>query len=172
MLMPKCMRLLRLWAVGILANLLLMQNASALPTISPRMQLNIQVEVIDPTCNFVNGSSPIRVDFGNNIVSSEIDGENYIKDINYTLRCSGLSKNILRFKMSGTSGFDSRYLDTNKTGLGIVFYMGGRLMPLNEWQSFYNGSSPTLQSAPIKKSGVKPSGGAFSSSATLLLDYQ
>lgn len=162
----------RLWVrVGLwgLLSMLLLQPVWA---VNPRMQLNVSVEVLQPTCTFNNGQRQLSVDFGDRVVISQIDGENYKKSIPYSLRCSGYSSTSMRFKLSGDRGYNSQYLTTNKTGLGLAFYMGGRALPLNEWRSFNYLSPPTLESAPIKQSGANLSSGPFSSTATLLVEYQ
>lgn len=164
----------RVQDLGVLAGLFIicLSFSQTLYAYTPRLHIQVNVQVLEPTCTFNNGQSTIRVDFGNSVLISAVDGQNYMRDIVYSLHCSGLSNNSMRFKLSGKGAYNSQYLATNKTGLGIVFYAGGRVLPLNEWRSFNYSSLPTLQSAPIKQSGVNLAGGSFSSTATLLVEYQ
>lgn len=104
--------------------------AAALPA-QPAATLNVSVTVLAPLPCVVNGSKPIDVDFGPDVMTTRIDGNNYRTPIDYTLTCNEPAKNAMRLQIVGAvAGFDSRLLQTDVDGLGIALLRDGvRLAP-------------------------------------------
>ncbi|WP_024528208.1 fimbrial protein [Serratia fonticola] len=126
-----------------------------------------------PPCTF-NDGSPILVDFGTAVMTHRVDGSNYAKPINYNLVCTTPPLNTMRIKVQGTaSTFDTKVLRTaEKTDLGIAITADNKALPINTWLNFNNPASPKMQAVPVKKSGATLTGGSFTATATMQVDYQ
>lgn len=152
--------------LALLAAALLMPSAQAALTV------NVTGVLVDGVCEINNGEK-INVDFGSNLQSREINGENFMKSIDYTLSCEELVSNDLEMQFEGTAtSFSDDYLATDREGLGIKIYMNGEAMPLNTWTPFTWPEIPILQAAPVKIDGSEVETGVFSASATLKIQYQ
>lgn len=128
--------------------------------------------VVPPPC-VINGNNAISVDFGNDMLAGRIDGVNYEKPINYTLECTGTANNSLKLQFQGSgASFDSTVLTTSKTDLGLELRSDGSKLPLNNWLLFTDPARPVLTAVPVRASGSTLSGGAFTATSTLLVDYQ
>ncbi|AOE99969.1 MULTISPECIES: fimbrial protein [Serratia] len=134
--------------------------------------VNVRVTVLSPPC-IINGGRPIEVDFGDEVMTTRIDGVNYRRAVSYTLTCSGQSSNGLKLQVQGTaSGFDGQLLRTSKDGLGIALMSGGRRWPINQWLNFTYPTAPTLEAVPVKSATAKLAAGEFTAGATMKVDYQ
>ncbi len=121
----------------------------------------------------INGGRPIEVDFGDEVMTTRIDGANYRRAVNYTLTCSGQSSNGLKLQVQGAaSGFDGQLLRTSKDGLGIALLNGGRRWPVNQWLSFTYPAAPTPEAVPVKSASARLTAGEFTAGATMKVDYQ
>ncbi|TCM69091.1 type 1 fimbria pilin [Acinetobacter calcoaceticus] len=147
-------------------------TAHAAAELSSQSTLTIRVEVSDPTCTINNNAKQISVNFGDDVLTTDIDGKNYMRDILYSLQCDSGVNNSMRLRMVGNQGFNADYLYTNKPGLGIVFYLGNEQLKLNQWANIRSSALPTLKAAPIRQPEVRLSGGGFIANATLYIDYQ
>lgn len=129
--------------------------------------------VAPPPC-IINGNNAISVDFGENILIGRIDGVNYEQPINYTMDCSGAASTEQMLMMAGDP-FPSNpiFLATSKPGLGIKIkvnnYPG---WPLNTFINFTDPARPTLKAVLVRDSNVTLTGGAFTATATLVVNYQ
>ena len=121
--------------------------------------ITVRVEVSDPTCSINNNAKQIVVNFGDDVLTTDIDGKNYMRDILYSLQCDSGVNNSMRLRMVGDQGFNADYLATNKAGLGIVFYLGNDLLQLNKWANVRSSALPVLKAAPISQSNVGLAGG-------------
>ncbi|WP_262370366.1 fimbrial protein [Serratia marcescens] len=134
--------------------------------------VNVRVTVLSPPC-IINGGRPIEVDFGDEVMTTRIDGANYRRAVSYTLTCSGQSSNGLKLQVQGAaSGFDGQLLRTSKDGLGIALLNGGRRWPINQWLSFTYPAAPTLEAVPVKSPTARLAAGEFTAGATMKVDYQ
>jgi P pilus assembly protein, pilin FimA len=125
-----------------------------------------------PPC-VVNGKQQIVVDFGNEVMTTRVDGVNYKQPITFTLDCSTAVSSKQKVRISGTAAsFDSNLLSTSVTGLGIALYSGGNRYSPGSWINFTVPDSPTFEAVPVKADGVTLSGGSFSALASLVVDYQ
>ena len=128
--------------------------------------------VVPPPC-VINGNNAISVDFGSDMLAGRIDGVNYEKPISYTLECTGAASNSLKLQFQGTgAGFDPIVLTTTKADLGLELRARALKWPLNTWMYFTYPDRPVLTVVPVKAAGSTLSGGAFTATATLLVDYQ
>jgi type 1 fimbria pilin len=145
---------------------------SLAPACWSALTVNVTGVVVEGVCEINNGET-IHVDFGSNLQSRLIDGENFMKTIDYSLVCEDLISNDLEMEFEGTAtSFSDDYLVTDREGLGIKLYMNGESMPLNTWMPFTWPEVPVLQAAPIKDDAAEVETGVFSASATLKIQYQ
>jgi len=150
------------------AAVLLLLSSSAWPA----MTINVIGIVMEGSCD-VNKGETINVDFGNNLQARLLDGNNFLKTIDYSLNCEELSSNALTMQLDGTeTSFNENYLATDKKGLGIKLYMNGRSMPVNTWIPFPWPDVPVLQAAPIVNDITEVDTGVFTASATLKIQYE
>lgn len=127
----------------------------------------------EPLACTVNSGKSISVNFGNDLVTTKVDGSNYIRTIDYTLDCKGNSKNTMKMKIAGAPApFDSTVLMSTKNNeLGIALRANGAPLAVGSWLNFTYPNKPTLQAVPVKAAGTL-SAGFFSAGATLLVEYQ
>ncbi|NIF36954.1 fimbrial protein [Enterobacter sp. Tr-810] len=136
------------------------------------LTVNVTGVVVEGVCEINNGET-IYVDFGSNLQSRLINGENFMKTIDYSLVCEDLTSNDLEMEFEGTAtSFSDDYLATDREGMGIKLYMNGESMPMNTWMPFTWPEVPVLQAAPIKDDAAEVETGVFSASATLKIQYQ
>lgn len=134
--------------------------------------ITITATVASQPCT-VNNGNPIDVDFGDSLSAKKLDGEHYIKNIDYSLDCSNASSSNLKLEFSGVGAdFDSSVLATDQDYLGVEIFADEKELPLNTWFDFTASNPPELSAAPITKSSDLVSTGDFSASATLSVDYQ
>ncbi|CUZ93809.1 putative minor fimbrial subunit StfE [Serratia marcescens] len=136
--------------------------------------ITVSVTVLAPLPCVFDGNKPIEVNFGDEVLTTRIDGGNYRMPIAYSLSCSGQGKNAMKLQIAGNgASFNSQLLQTNVNGLGIALLRNGTRIPLNSWQSFtYSTTLPVLEAVPVRQAGVELPTGEFSASATLRADYQ
>lgn len=135
------------------------------------LTVNVTGVVVEGVCEINNGET-IHVDFGNNLQPRLIDGENFMKAIEYSLTCEDLTSNDLEMEFEGiATSFSEDYLATDREGLGIKLYMNGESMPINTWMPFTWPEVPVLQAAPVKSEATEVETGVFSASATLKIQY-
>lgn len=125
-----------------------------------------------PLC-VINNDQIITVDFGNEVVTTRIDGDNYKKEIQFTLSCDkNFSVNqALRIKGVGAE-FDPKALSSDTPNLAIAIYHDQVRYNLGEWLPFSYPKQPVLYAVPIKKAASHLSGGQFTALASLIVDYQ
>lgn len=135
--------------------------------------INVTVTIVAPPPCVINGDNLIEVNFGNDVMTTRIDGSYKKMSVNYSVTCKGASSNAMKIQIQGTgAGFDSDVLKTNKGNLGIALLRNGNDQPINRWVKFTYPNLPKFEAVPVKKSGVKLNGGAFSAGATMMVEYQ
>lgn len=156
-----------LW-VGALAGCLWGASVYAGSTVT------VKVTVLAPLPCVLNEKQPIEIDFGNEVMTTRIDGTNYRQKVGYTLTCSGQGKNAMRLQIKGVgAAFDATALQTNVNGLAIAFEQPvGKRLPVNGWANFDYPNLPDLYAVPVRKNGVELPTGEFTAAATLRVDYQ
>lgn len=81
--------------------------------------LTIRATIIAPPPCVINSGSTLNVPFGNDLLTSRIDGVNYRRNVPYTVRCDSPFSNALTLELKGTgAAFDNRVLVTRKADLG------------------------------------------------------
>ena len=135
--------------------------------------LTIRAVIIAPPPCVINGGSTLDVPFGNDLLTSRVDGINYRRGVPYTVTCNSPFSNALTLELKGTgAAFDHRVLMTRKTDLGVKLFVNGADWPLNTAVNFTYPNFPVVQAVPVKRAGSVLTGGAFDAAATLVVDYQ
>ncbi|CAI1948977.1 MULTISPECIES: fimbrial protein [Serratia] len=128
-----------------------------------------------PPCTINNGQM-IEVNFGDDLLTTKVDGVNYSRPINYTLDCTVAGNKAVRMMIQGTaSSFDNSVLATaERTGLAIAVKPEAvdQVLPINSWMRLTTQSAPKLRAVPVRASWMELTPGAFTAGATLLVDYQ
>ncbi|WP_058912150.1 fimbrial protein [Entomohabitans teleogrylli] len=125
-----------------------------------------------PPC-VVNEDKVITVNFGDEVMTTRVDGTQYRKPITFDLDCSMAASSNQKVRISGTvASFDGTALAGGKTGLGIALYNGNNRLNVGDWVNFTNPNVPQLYAVPIKQSGATLSGGPFRVMASLVVEYQ
>ncbi|WP_261110679.1 fimbrial protein [Serratia liquefaciens] len=115
----------------------------------------------------------ISVDFGSELLTTKIDGNNYIRTVDYSLVCKGNTRNAMKMKVQGNATtFNASALQTNMADLGISLRANGAALTINNWINFTYPDKPVLQAVPVMRAGSTLSGGDFMAAATLMVDYQ
>ncbi|WP_448654308.1 fimbrial protein [Pseudomonas fluorescens] len=141
--------------------------------VQAQTNLTIRAVIIAPPPCVINSGSTLDVPFGNDLLTSRIDGVNYRRGVPYTVICDAPYSNALTLELKGTgAAFDSRVLSTRKTDLGVKLFVNGADWPLNTAVNFTHPNFPVVQAVPVKREGSKLTGGAFDATATLVVDYQ
>lgn len=124
-----------------------------------------------PQCE-VNNNQTIRVEFGDDLVTTKVNGSNYLRTIDYVLECKNNSKNAMRMKVVGVAtAFDRSAIQSSKSNLGIALRANDMPLVIGSWLNFTYPNKPVLHAVPVKGSGVLTAG-FFSAGATLMVDYQ
>ncbi|CNK52624.1 exported pilin protein [Yersinia frederiksenii] len=125
-----------------------------------------------PPC-VINSNNNINVDFGDDLLTSNIDGIQYMKPVTYTLDCTAAATNALKMSIKGNgASFDTAVLRTSNANLGIKLMRSGQELPLNSEFNFTYPAVPVLQAVPVKQINSTLSTGYFSGTATLVVEYQ
>jgi type 1 fimbria pilin len=122
----------------------------------------------------INNNKPIDIPFGD-VQISRIDGKQYkITQIRYTLDCRRAQSYPLHMKISGEgAGFNSKLLGIpSQSSLGIALKRNTTNLALNDWFSLTPASPPKLEAVLVAHSEGTITGGEFSASATMVVDYQ
>lgn len=134
--------------------------------------INISGTVIAPLSCVINDNQLIEVNFGSDLVTTRVDGNRYIKTLDYTLTCKN-NPNAIKMKFQGVAtSFNKSALQTGQADLGIALIANGQPMPINSWLNFNYPNKPLLQAVPVKRSGGELKAGDFSAGATLMVAYQ
>jgi len=141
---------------------------------SPTSVIFSGVLLESPPC-VINDGSSVVVDFGDELMTTHIDGDQYRKKIEFTLDCSSAISSKQRIRISGNTsvtGFNGEVLATPKAGLGIAIYHDNVRYSPGEWINFNAPTIPTFYAVPQKQDDVKLTGGEFHVTASLVIDYQ
>ncbi|MGU9868590.1 fimbrial protein [Kluyvera ascorbata] len=157
-------------AVGVCLSCLTLSSVSGFCALT--QTVNIKVKILQATC-IVNNNEEIEVNFGSDLISKNIDGNNYLKNISYTFSCSGSGSTDLKLRLTGNAAsFNSYYLQTTMDDLGVAFFADNSPLKNGEWLNFKNNTLPILSAAPVKSDNAELVGGKFSASAVLQVEYQ
>lgn len=158
---------------NILHSLLLAAGLSITGSVQADATVNFSGTLIEAPPCVVNNDEVITVNFGNEVMTTRIDGSQYRMPITFDLDCSMAVSSNQKVRISGTTAsFDSTALAGGQTGLGIALYNGSNRLNVGTWVNFTDPNVPQLYAAPIKQSGVTLSGGPFRVMASLVVEYQ
>lgn len=94
--------------------------------------LTVRAVIVAPPPCVINGGSTLDVPFGNDLLTSRVDGVNYRRDVPYTVTCGAPFSNAMTLELKGAgAAFDSRVLLTRKPDLGVKLFVNGADWPLN-----------------------------------------
>lgn len=125
-----------------------------------------------PPC-VINDNELITVDFGNEVMTTRIDGQNYTEIAEFSLDCSAaVGTAPLKLRVAGTKASFAEALDGGVPGLGIALMLGGQPLKPNDWQTFSSTVKPEIRAVPVKEDGVVLDGGTFRVLASLEMEYQ
>lgn len=135
--------------------------------------LTVKVTVLAAPSCVVNGGDPIEVKFSDEVITTRVNGYNYMQLIPTNVECKDLSNNNLRLKVQGTPAYFGRnVLATEQDELGIALLSDGRPLGINHYIQFTYPKFPVLHAVPVKSIGSALNTGKFSAAATLMLEYQ
>lgn len=145
---------------------------AALQARAASTKVTVKVTVVTQACT-INEGGFIVVPFGNDVITNQVGGNYKKKKITYKIQCDNSSSNALKMMIEGGgAAFDSSVLGTAKTDFGIALLSNGEHMPINRWLNFNYQDAPTLEAVPVKRPGAILTGGPFSVSATMKVEYQ
>ncbi|WP_085841588.1 fimbrial protein [Enterobacter asburiae] len=125
-----------------------------------------------PECT-VNGNDRVDVDFGDDVITYQVDGQNYKKQVEYTLSCNDVAQGGLTMTLNGTSaGFNSALFKTSNDGLGIRIISNGSEVPPGHAIQFDYEKQPTLYAVPVAQNAATLDTGPFEGAATMVIAYQ
>ncbi|WP_024547676.1 fimbrial protein [Siccibacter turicensis] len=125
-----------------------------------------------PPCT-VNDNELITVHFGDDVMTTRVDGINYKKPVIFTVDCSSAVSNLQAVRISGAAtAFDPDALASNQANFGIAFYHGETRMGLDEKINFKWPALPEIYAVPVRQKETTLKGGAFRILASLVVEYQ
>jgi len=146
--------------------------------VSQAVQADINVTVrgvimAPPPC-VINGGGAFDTDFGDDLLTTRVDGNNYRVDVNHSIVCTAPTSNDMTMELlgMGTTFEGGAYLQTGQVDLGVKLFFNGAEWPLNTPKSFTHPNYPRLEAVPVKRAGSTLSAGVFSAIATLVVAYQ
>lgn len=146
---------------------------TASPAVMAQVGVQIRGVIVAPPTCVINGGSTLNVPFGNDLMTTRVDGVNYRRSVPYTVTCTGHTSNGMTLKLQGTStAFDTATLRTSNSDLGVRLFINGSAWPLNTTTKFTYPTLPKMEAVPVKKPASTLSAGAFSASATLVVALQ
>lgn len=135
--------------------------------------LKVTVTIVAPPPCVINNNNLIEVNFGNDVMTTRIDGSYKKQPVVYSVECKNAPNNAMKMQIQGTgAGFDSEVLQTNKDNLGVALLRNGNRQPINGWINFTYPNLPTLEAVLVKQAGATLGGGEFSAGATMKVEYQ
>lgn len=130
--------------------------------------ISIKGEVQMPPPCVVNPSGPVSVNFGNDVMVSMIDGNNYSQPVDYDVSCGPQHTYQMTLKLTGTGAdFDTTALSAGKENLGIRLKVNGSTWALNTPLDFVHPILPVVTAVLVKKDGTTLLPGTFSANAVL-----
>ena len=125
-----------------------------------------------PQCT-VNSNNKIDVDFGDDMITRQVDGIRYKTQLIYALSCASLAQQGLTLTINGSAAaFGSGLIKTDKPRLGIRLYNGSNILMPGTPVTFTYGSPPTLYAVPVAQDNTTLTAGAFSGTGTMVFAYQ
>lgn len=124
-----------------------------------------------PPCTINNGD--IITEFGEDLMTTRIDGAQYRKEIEYNISCTSQSNNSMTLSIVGTEApFGAGYLRTDYSYLGIKISTSLREFPINTQSNFNYPDWPKLYATPVKWPGAALQGRSFRATAVMQVSYR
>ncbi|WP_447876619.1 fimbrial protein [Serratia fonticola] len=143
------------------------------PQVQAIATIKVTVTIVAPPPCVINNNNLIEVNFGNDVMTTRIDGSYKKQPVVYSVACKNAPNNAMKMQIQGTgASFDTEVLQTNKEGFGVALLRNGNRQPINNWVNFTYPNLPILEAVPVKQAGATLSGGAFSAGATMKVEYQ
>lgn len=136
--------------------------------------ITVKVTVNATPCE-INNNQVIDVDFGNNVITTDVAGGMVEKPVNYTLDCTNADQSkTLVMRISGIGAdFDDSVLKTSIPELGVKLKADGTSFPLNTNLALASSASkPALTALLVQQPGSRLPTGGFTAGATMTVDYQ
>ena len=116
----------------------------------------------------------IDIDFGNRVGVNRIDGKNYLRTMDYHMRCDeNNSTQNISIEISGEAAdYDLAAIVTNLDNLAMHLTQDGMPLLLNKKIYTTLTKLPVLQVVPVKRPGAQLKEGTFEAVATLKVSYQ
>jgi len=133
--------------------------------------VTVKGNIIAPPSCVINSGGVSVTDFGR-FNADEVDGFRHREEIPYTVTCQSPPSNLMKLRIDGTQSDFSLALKTDKSNLAILLFRDNTQLLLGQWTNFTWPVLPKLYAVPFKKAGTTLTGGDFSASATLVVDYQ
>lgn len=136
--------------------------------------ITVNVTVTASPCE-VNDNKNIDVDFGDNVITTDVPKGIIEKDVIYTLDCSSADQSkTLAMRISGAgASFDDKLLKTNIPELGIKLKADGADYPVNtDLVLATSDSRPELKAQLVQQPGSHLPTGGFTAGATMTVNYQ
>lgn len=138
------------------------------------VSVSIRGVILAPPPCVINAGSTLNVSFGNDVMTTRVDGVSYRKmGVAYTVTCASQPSNNMKLTLQGAgAGFNAQVLGTSKNDLGVKLLLNGVAWPLNSARNFTYPTLPTMEAVLVKTPGSTLTSGAFSASATLVVALQ
>lgn len=134
--------------------------------------INFHGSLIEAPLCVINNNETIVVDFGDEVLTTRVDGEHYKMVVPISLDCSAALTVNQELSISGSgAAFDANALNSGVTDLGIALYVDGARYQLGQSVPFTYPKVPEIAAVPIKREGSTLSGGTFRALASLVVDY-
>lgn len=119
----------------------------------------------------INNGNPVNIDFGDDLVTAQVDGVNYAKEINFAMNCTVPPSTLDVWFEGAGSSFDPKLLVTDLPSLAIRFIKeDSSQLDLGDKVRFTDPAAPPIiKAAPMKARGSNPTG-RFNASAVLKVD--
>ncbi|EKN4037968.1 fimbrial protein [Yersinia enterocolitica] len=157
-------RLVIVLAAGLLVN-------SSVVLAVESVTLQVKLTILAPTCT-INDNKVMSVDFGK-VITERVGGNNYLKPVEYSLKCTGSASQMFNMTIQGTAApFSQSALKTNITDFGIALLADGKSLNINDSIAFSPAKKPLLQVVPIKVANTQLKGGNFTANAVMKISYQ
>uniref|UniRef100_UPI001F28353B fimbrial protein n=1 Tax=Cronobacter malonaticus TaxID=413503 RepID=UPI001F28353B len=136
--------------------------------------ITVSVTINTKPCE-INNNQNIDVNFGDNVITTDVMAGLVEKVINYTLDCSNAdTAKTLKMHITGNGAdFNSDLLQTSIPELAVKIKADGSDFPLNSDLTLASTiEKPVLVAALVGKPGARLPTGEFTAGATMTVDYQ
>lgn len=126
-----------------------------------------------PECT-INSNNNVLVDFGDNVITRNIDGVKYEEPMTVTLSCKSRVKDNMTLTIRATkdAGFGSGLVGTDTKGLGIQLKAAGKNIRTGDRISFIYPTVPKLSAVLVAQDNTSLRSGKFEGTGTLVINYQ